>query len=63
MVYTIRNIPPKTREIINSYSKEYDLNVGDAVAQLIEFGWLYYEQNKKAKKKYANTLDALKNLG
>ena len=62
MMYTIRNLPKKTKKQIGEYATEHGTTVADALSQLVEFGLLYYEQNRPAGKKYADILMAVNEL-
>lgn len=62
MMYTIRNASEKSKELITDFAAMQKITVADAMAQLVEWGWIYYEQNKRKEKKYLNSESAVKNL-
>ena len=62
MVYTIRNVDEKTKEIIGRFADEHRITVAEALQQLIELGLENYEKRKKNPKKYLNTAEAVKDM-
>lgn len=62
MVYTIRNVSPKTKETLNRYAEEHNITIGEALQQLIDFGMEYYIQHRKNPKRYADVKGAMMGL-
>ena len=62
MMYTIRDPPEKAKEILLQYANEHKITIGQALLQLLEFGFEYYQLQKKENKKYRNSQDAIKSL-
>lgn len=60
-VYTIREMDKKTKESIQIYAHEHDLNIAEALRDLVFFGLQHIKHTKK-EKKYASIFDVQKKL-
>ena len=48
--YTIRNFDEKTKENIYVYAQEHDINVAEAIKELVFYGLQHIKHSKKEKK-------------
>ena len=60
-VYTIRDLDEKTKDAIQSYAREHDVNVAEAVKELVFFGLQHIRHTKK-EKKYSSIFEVQKRL-
>ena len=60
-VYTIREMDKKTKESIQTYAHEHDLNVAEALRDLVFFGLQHIKHTKK-EKKYASIFEVQKKI-
>ena len=51
--YTIRDLDDKTKEVVHHYAQEHDLNIADAIRELV-FLALQHLQHSKKEKKYGS---------
>ncbi|MEW6748872.1 MAG: hypothetical protein AB1295_04160 [Candidatus Micrarchaeota archaeon] len=62
MMYTIRNVSPRTKELLNRYAEEHNLTMAEALGQLVDYGVEYHMQNKRNPKRYADVKGAMAGL-
>ena len=60
-VYTIRDMDQKTKESVQTYAHEHDLNVAEALRDLVFFG-LQHIKHRQKEKKYASIFKVQKKL-
>ncbi|MDD2655776.1 MAG: hypothetical protein PHQ80_03870 [Candidatus ainarchaeum sp.] len=60
-VYTIRGMDEKTRAAIQAYAQEHDVNVAEALTELVFFGLQHIRHTKK-EKKYSSIFEVQKRI-
>ena len=60
-VYTIRGMDEKTRTAIQAYAQEHDVNVAEALTELVFFGLQHIRHTKK-EKKYSSIFEVQKKI-
>ena len=60
-VYTIREMDKKTKEAIQTYAHEHELNVAEALRDLVFFGLVHIKHTKK-EKKYSSIFEVQKEI-
>ena len=60
-VYTVRNLDEKTKEVIAEYAESHDLNMGQAISQLVRLA-VENLQHKKKEKRFKNLAELYEHL-